>query len=317
MRIAAALLTMVVVALGQNCQECPDTPCSKSAQKATSSLSGTIAKLEASAAKGCKTSEAKLSALSKAAGATDTKDLKTRVAAYEKYAPAGCDVSKQKLADLQAALAPDADARPLVSGRVSLLLATAAKGSTTSRDLLKKLCEECCPPDCSGNDAAKGCGDAAAKGCGKDFGAKLIGQIKTLEASAAQGSRESIAKLAKMEAVLATLPTASSRVAALIAGANKGDAKSKAILKGLCEECCAQGGCGDDCTKACGKDCGTDLIGRIRTLESSAAHGCEKSAAKLVRIDAKLPGAGASKPAAKKDRTGCLPEGCPGESTKQ
>ena len=315
MRIAAALLTMVVVTLGQNCQECPDSPCSKSEKKATSSLSGTIAKLEARAAKGCKTSEAKLTALSKAAGATDTADLKAKVAAYETYAPAGCDISKQKLADLQSVLAPAA--KPVVSGRVSLLLATASKGDAKSKDILMKLCAECCPPDCCGNDGAKGCGDDAAMGCGKEFGAKLIGQIKTLEASAAQGSRESIAKLSKLEAVLATLPTTSSRVATLVADANKGDVKSKAILKGLCEDCCPQGGCGDECTKECGKACGTDLVGQIRKLEGSAARGCEKSATKLVRIETKLSGAVASKPAAKKDCTGCLPEGCPGGPTKQ
>jgi hypothetical protein len=308
MRIAAALLTMVVVALGQDCRDCPSAPCSKSAQKATSSLSGTIAKLEASAAKGCKTSEAKLTALTEAAGATDTADLKAKVAAYETYAPAGC--------------APAS--KPVVSGRVSLLLATASKGDARSKDILMKLCAECCPPGCCGDDApkgcgggAKGCGNSSAEGCGKEFGAKLIGQIKTLEASAAEGSRESIAKLAKLQAVLATLPTTSSRVAALVAGASKGDAKSKAILKGLCEECCPQGGCGDECTKECGKACGTDLVGQIRKLEGSAARGCEKSAAKLVQIDAKLESAVVSKPAAKKDCTGCLPEGCPDGPTKQ
>jgi len=314
MRIAAALLTMVVVTFGQDCQECPSAP-AKAAKKATPTLSARIAKLEARASKGCKTSASKLAALCKAAGATDTKDLKARVAAYEEYAPCGCDVSKKKLADLAALLAPDAE--PLVSGRVSLLLATAAQGDAKSKDLLKKLCDECCPPGCC-DSPREGCG----QDCGKDFGEKLNAAIKALEASAAEGSRESIAKLAKLESVLATLPTTSSRVATLVASVQKGDVKSKAVLMSLCEECCPSGCAGDcvkgDCAKGgctkgtCGKDCGAELIGRIKTLESSAARGCEKSAAKLVRIDAKLSGATTSRPAENKKGCGDC-GGCPGQ----
>jgi hypothetical protein len=323
MRIAVALLTVAVVALGQDCRECPSASGGKAASKATPTLSARIAKLEANAAKGCQTSETKLAALCKAAGAKDLKELKTRVAAWEEYAPCGCDVSKKKLADLTALLAPEA--KPVVSGRVSVLLATAAQGDPKSRDLLNKLCDECCPQGCC-EECGKDCGEDCGKDCGKECGDKLIGQIRTLEGAAANGCGKSAAKLSKMEAVLATLPAASSRVASLVAGAKQGDAGSKAVLTSLCEECCpdCSAGCGaekacgqgqgacDQGKRACGQGCDTDLVARIKTLEASAANGCAKSAAKLVRIEAKLSGVPASKPMKKKSCGGCG-GGCPGQ----
>ena len=305
MRIVAALLTLAVVALGQD--SCPSSSCTPAAKKAAPGLSAKIAEFETRAAKGCKTSEAKLAALGKAAGATDTKELRAKVAAYEKYAPSGCDMSQKKLAELNAILATQ-PGRPLASARLPLLLAGVRRGDAQAKAILKQLCEVCCPPDCGD--------DERAKECGKDFGDKLVVRIRALEASAAKGCPTSATKLAKLEAVLASLPATSTRVAKLLANAQEGDAKSRAILKSLCEVCCPPD-CGDerDCAKKCRKDCGDKLVVRIRTLEASAADGCSTSTAKLARIEAKLPGAAeAKKPA---DCSGCLPEGCPGEPTKQ
>jgi len=310
MRIVAALLTLAVVALGQDCR--PDSPCSPAAKKAAPGLSAKIAELEARAAKGCKTSDTRLAALCKVAGATDAKDLKAKVAAYEKYAPCGCDMSKKKLAELNAVLAPQPKPS-LVSTRVPVLLAAVANGDVQAKAMLMQLCEVCCPPGCGKGECGKGqCGKGE---CGKGCGDKLVVRIQTLEASAAKGCSTSATKLAKLEAVLASLPVTSTRVAKVFASARKGDAKSQAMLKSLCAECCPPNCRDDGCAKECGEDCGEELIGRIQKLETSAAKGCSTSAAKLAGINAMLSGAAkAKKPA---DCTGCLPEGCPGESTKQ
>ena len=301
MKTVAALLTLAVVALGQ---DCPESPCSPAAKKAAPGLSAKIAQLETRAAKGCKTSDAKLAALCKAAGAADAKDLQAKVAAFEKYAPCGCDMSQKKLAELNTILATQAKPS-LVSARVPVLMAGVAKGDAQAKAILKQLCEVCGPPDC-GKVGQCGKGERA-KDCGQDCGDKLVASIQKLEASAAKGCATSATKLAKMEAVLASLPATSTRVAKVFASAQKGDVESQVLLKILCAECCPSN-CG-------GEDCGQELIGRIEKLETSAAKGCATSAAKLAGVDAILSGpTKAKKPA---DCTGCLPEGCPSESTRQ
>jgi hypothetical protein len=310
MRTVAALLTFVVVAFGQ---DCPSSPCAPTAEKAAPDLSSKIAKLETRAAKGCKTSEARLTELCKAAGATDTKDLKAKVAAFEKYAPCGCDMSQKKLAELTAVLAPQ-PGKANVSARLPILLAVARNGDAQAKAILKQLCDECCPPDC--------CDDECGKDCGKDCGDQLTVQVQTLEASAAKGCSTSATKLAKAETALSALPATSTRVAKVLASARKGDTKAQAALKSLCAECCppaecGQGECGGkgECGKGsskkeCGKECGDKLMARIQALETSVAKGCATSVTKLARVEAKLPAATkAEKPA---DCGGCLPEGCPG-----
>jgi hypothetical protein len=333
MRTVVALLTLAVVALGQDCGK---SPCSgaKAAKKEAATLSARIDKLESCAAEGCKKSEAKLAALCKAAGAKDTKDLMAKVKAFEQYAPCGCDASKKKLAELNAVLTPQ-PRKAVVSGRLPVLMVDAKSGNAKAMAVMKQLCAECCPEDCGkddcGKERGKGCGDD----CGKERGDKLMARIRTIEASAANGCATSATTLAKLEAAMASLPTPSMRVARVLAGAQKGDTKSQALLKSLCEECCAHGcgkDCGKDCGKECGKDCGKDcgkecgkdcgeecgkdcgdkMVARIQALETSAVNGCTKSATKLARIAARLSGAAPAKKSS--DCTGCRPEGgCPGQ----
>ncbi len=311
MRTVAALLTLVVVALGQ---DCPSSPCDTAAKKEASGLSAKIAKLEKSAANGCEKSEAKLTALCKAAGATDTKDLKAKVAAYEKYAPCGCDMSQKKLDELTAVLAAQ-PRQAVVSGRLPLVLALADNGDPRAKTVLKQLCDECCPQDCGKGQCGKGqCGKGAAKGeCGQECGDELVARIQALETSAANGCTTSAAKLGKAQAALAALPTTSARVAKVLAVAQQGDTKAHALLMSLCEDCCpsdcGKGQCGKGAKGECDKACGDKLIARIQAMETSAAKGCATSVTKLVRVEAKLAGtATAKKPA------GCGEcRGCPGE----
>ncbi|MHC5049344.1 MAG: hypothetical protein ACYTGK_01905 [Planctomycetota bacterium] len=310
MRTVAALLTLVVVALGQ---ECPSGPCAPAAEKAAPDLSAKIAQLEESAEKGCEKSEAKLTELCKAAGAADTKDLKAKVKAFEQYAPCGCDMSKKKLAELTAVLAPQ-PSKAVVSARLPILLAVVRNGDAQAKTILKQLCDQCCPPDC-GDD----------RECGKDCGDKLVVMVQTLEASAAKGCATSATKLAKAETMLASLPSTSTRVAKVLAGARKDDPQTQALMMSLCEECCPQdcgkgecggkGGCAGkgERTKDCGKDCDDKLIARIQKLEASMAKGCATSPTKLARVETKLGTvAKAKKPADCGSGGGCLPEGCPG-----
>lgn len=303
MRTVAALLTLVVVALGQ---DCPNSPCDTATKKATPALSDQIAQLEKSAANGCEKSQAKLTALCKAAGATDTKDLKAKVAAFEKYAPCGCDMSRKKLAELTAVLA-EKPRQGAVSARLPVLLAVARNGDAQAQAVLKQLCDDFCPQGC--------CEDDCGKECEKDFGDKLIVQARALETSAANGSTTSAAKLAKAKAALASVPTTSARVAKVLAGAQQGDAKALTLLKSLCQECCppecGPGACKGGAKHDCDKECGDKLVARIRALETSAAKGCATSVTQLVRIETRL---GATpKPKKSSDCGGCLPEGCPGQ----
>ena len=252
MKRAVCLLSLVAIVVGQ------DAPCCPSAKKAAATISDQIAKLESYAAKGCKTSEAKLAALCKAAGAKDASELKTKVAAYETHAPKGCEVSRKVLADLKLILAK---ARPALSERVAKLVASSKNGCGKSEAALAGLFKAC------------------ETGCCK----KLIATIKTLEASMAKGSMESAAKLAKLEAALAPRPALNARVARLLVSAKQGDAKSKKMLASLCAECCPK-----DCCPPENRDGCDGLVARIKTLETASAKGCETSAAKLAKVEAKL-----------------------------
>ncbi len=197
------------------CQECgfdkavKNTP-AKAALKAApaAKISATIAKLEASSAKGCKTSAQKLTMLQKTCGADDLATLKEKVAAYEKYCDKGCTVSSKMLVKMQADLAgPKKAARARLSERVPAYRLQS----------LKPLF------------AASGMKDRAL----------LVAYVRNLEAKGCGGC---LKKIASLDALLANAkPALSARLAKLAAGEKAGCDKSAAMLKPLNATCGTDG----------------------------------------------------------------------------
>jgi hypothetical protein len=247
----------VILAAGVGlAQECPgkaakDCDSAKECGSKVAGLAAKIDQLEQKAAKGCETSQAKLDALVKTAGAKDVAALKETVAACEKYAGMGCGQSKDLLAKLDGELDGSTKA-----GRVPLSAHVAQLVSSDGS------CEELCA------ELGIVCED-----CAVCDGKALVAKIEKIEACAAKGCKMSAKTLARLDARVRPAPL-SDRVAKLAECSECGCEVSKAALAGLTE----------------GRESAA-VVADIRALEASAAKGDAKSAASLKAIEAKLPAA--------------------------
>ena len=251
------LLTLALCGGVVFAQDCPSGGCkaegTAGAQaKAPVTASAKLAKLTASAEKGCATSKTLLASLQKEFKAESPEALMKMVTACEDYAGKGCDVSKKVLAKLDTAMAKRAKQPVTLSARLAHLNKGCAKGCEKSKTLMAALVKEYKVKD------------AAA----------LIAEVTAWEAEAAKGSKECTTKLATLSAKLPSKKPLSARITMMSKGCENGCEKSKAKMATL--------------MKATGAADTKALVAQVKEWEGKADNGCAKCTTKLANLEMAL-----------------------------